>query len=372
MRSTAKTTSRALSPGSNQPDYGEIFGLKDLSSSSIDDRYINEFMSTAWVLETPVQPSYDGEISSSSERHINILTRMYLYFCAANPSAELSAELDMADILSLPGIEALDLPTTRSDSPQVSSSRSGISASPRLSAVDTIFGVELLGTPATNMESLHNNANIPWTLDSVTTPTTWEPLALAPRGSTEPESSSDCGCLLRSMTFLERLAARSGSREYRIDLLLSHLRSAIETFATFIACKPCTTSVEQNMLLVMAVRQISLTCTTAANCYKAMHRDQNSNNVDPSLQQKPDTDDTDCVDILVSSYRVNRQEKLYVLESLITVQIQDFQHELDEFKKRYLDQHNQCQAKILSEAESQIRKALENISSTTNRKRNRI
>lgn len=184
---------------------------------------------------------------------------------------------------------------------------------------------------------------------------TSEPLSLEPWGKTRTESNSCC-CLLSSVSFLERLASRSASRETRIDLLLADVRNSIETLAIFMACEKCATRVEQNTLLAMAARQISVTCGKMANYYKAMRLcgldDTNSS------QQKLELDaSAGSVDISVSTYRANRREGLHLLESLVTLQIVEFQQHINTIKSRYRHRPNQGQAEALIEAENHIKSA---------------
>jgi hypothetical protein len=190
---------------------------------------------------------------------------------------------------------------------------------------------------------------------------TSEPLSPEPGGKTRTESDSCC-CLLSSISFLERLVSRSASRENRIDLLLADVRNSIETFTIFMACERCAARVEQNLLLAMAARQISVICGKTANCYKAMHLcglgDTNSS------QQKSELDaSAGPVDISVSTYRVTRRERLHLLKALVTLQIVELQQHISTIKSRHRNQPNQGQAEALIEAENHIKLAQVAISS---------
>lgn len=118
------------------------------------------------------------------------------------------------------------------------------------------------------------------------------------------------------------------------------------------------------MLLAMAARQISVICGKTANCYKAMHQcglgDTNSSQQKPELYAS-----TGPVDISVSTYCVNRRERLYLLESLVTLQIVEFQQHLNKIKSRYRNRSNQGQTEVLIEAENNIKLAQVAISSVT-------
>lgn len=191
---------------------------------------------------------------------------------------------------------------------------------------------------------------------------TLEPPSLEPRGKARTEFDS-CSCLLSSISFLERLVSRSASNEKRIDLLLAEVRNSIETLAVFMACEKCAVRVEQNMLLAMVARQISVIFEKTANCYKDMHMCGLSDKT-PS-QQKPELNISaiSSVDISVSTYRVNRRERLHLLKSLVTLQIVEFQHQINTIKSRYRNRSNQGQVEALIEAENHIKLAQAAISS---------
>lgn len=179
-----------------------------------------------------------------------------------------------------------------------------------------------------------------------------EPPSIEPGGGgaeTRTESDS-CSCLLSSISFIERLASRSASRENRIDLIFADVRNSIETLAVFMACERYAVRAELNMVLAMAARQISIICGKLANCYKAMHLrglGGDTNNKNSSHQQKPEHDASSTagpVDISVSTYRVDRREGLHLLKSLATFQIIEFQQHIDTIKSRYRHQPNKGQA----------------------------
>lgn len=190
---------------------------------------------------------------------------------------------------------------------------------------------------------------------------TSESLCLKPWGKASAESDS-CGCLLSSISFLERLTSRSASRENRIDRLLADVRNSMETLAIFMACELCAARVEQNMLLAMAARQLSVICKKTANCYKALRLcglgDTNSS------RQKPELDvSAGPIDISVSTYRVSQREGLHLLESLVTLHIVELQQHINTIKSRYRNQPNQGQAEAVIEAENNTKLAQVAISS---------
>jgi len=190
---------------------------------------------------------------------------------------------------------------------------------------------------------------------------TTESLCLKPWGTASAEPDS-CGCLLSSISFLERLTSRSASRENRIDRLLADVRNSMETLAIFMACELCAARVEQNMLLAMAARQLSIICRKTANCYKALRLCGLGDTNSP--RQKPELDvSAGPIDISVSTYRVSQREGLHLLESLVTLQIVELQQHINTIKSRYRNQPNQGQAEAVIEAENNTKLAQVAISS---------
>lgn len=185
---------------------------------------------------------------------------------------------------------------------------------------------------------------------------TLDALFLEPRDKLRAEFDSCC-CLLSSISFLERLVSRAASSEKRIDLLLGEVRNSIETLAVFMACERCAVRVEQNMLLAMVARQISVIFGKTANCYMDMHmcgvRDKNSS------QQKSGVDISaiNSVDISVSTYRVSQRERLHLLKSLVTLQIVEFQQQINTIKSRYRNRSCGGHVEALVEAENHIKLA---------------
>ena len=195
---------------------------------------------------------------------------------------------------------------------------------------------------------------------------TLESLSLEPWSKMGTDSSS-CRCLLSTIIFLERLVSKSASHETRIDLLLADVRKAIETLATFVSCERCAARVEQCMLLAMAARQLSIICGKTADCYRAMHLlefgeldsdDLNLSRLSPKFDAS-----TDTVDISVSTYRVNRRERLHLLKSLVALQIAECQQHINKIKSRNRNWSDQGQAEALIEAENHIKSARVTISS---------
>ncbi|KAL9031075.1 MAG: hypothetical protein Q9196_000865 [Gyalolechia fulgens] len=237
--------------------------------------------------------------------------------------------------------------------PELSSPRTSSPALPSLVATDS-------ADDSGSWEGPHKaHGEIPWTTKPDghdTIGSTSDPLSLEPWGKTRRKSDS-CRCLLDSISFLERMACRSASRENRIDLLLAEVRNCLETLAILLACERCAARVEYNTLLAMAARHISVICGKMANCYKAMCFCGPGDTTESS-QQKPELyTPAGPVDISVSTYRVNRRERLHLLESLVTLQIIEFQQGLNTIKTRHRDRPNQGQAEALIEAENHVRLA---------------
>ncbi|KAM5506988.1 hypothetical protein McanMca71_001893 [Microsporum canis] len=168
-------------------------------------------------------------------------------------------------------------------------------------------------------------------------------------------ADGDGCCLLSSISFLNRLVSRSASCENRIDLLLADVRSSIETLATFMLCERCASRVEHDMLIAMTARQISVICGMMANCYRTMYlRAVDSN----TLSSEPEVDvAAGAVDVFVSTYRVNLRERLHLLESLVSLQLVEFQQHIDTIKTRHRSRPDQGQAETLIEAEDHIKLA---------------
>lgn len=188
-----------------------------------------------------------------------------------------------------------------------------------------------------------------------------EPLSLE-RQEKSSANPNSCSCLLSSISFLDKLASRSNSSENRIDLLLANLRNSLETLAIFVACGRCETRVEQNMLLSMAARQISVICEKTARCYKSLHQ-RHGNDTNLSRQRHELNGSVVPVDISVSTYRVNQREMLHMLGNLVTLQIVEFQQHINTIKGRFRNEPNQGQAEALVEAENYIKSAQFTISS---------
>ena len=175
---------------------------------------------------------------------------------------------------------------------------------------------------------------------------------LAQESWSKPAGDSDsCCCLLSSISFLEKLVSKSSSCGNRIDLFLAEFRSALETLAVFIACQKCEGRVEQNKLLAMATRQISIICEKVAICCKTLHNSSCSD-------KKPTQSESQPVDIFVSKYRVNNRERMHLIKSLVGLQISEFQNHLSTIKSRYRNRLNQGQQpQALIEAEANIKSA---------------
>lgn len=212
-------------------------------------------------------------------------------------------------------------------------------------------------------EAYTTHSDISWAVNVDEHETTSKPerLSAEPRNKprTDPES---CSCLLSSISFLERLVSKSASRENRIDLLFADVRNSMETLAIFIACERCATQIEQNMLLAMALRQISVICGKTADCYRSMRTCGLDDAKSP--KQKSELDDSaSSIDIAVLTYSVSKREMLHMLESLVTFQIMELQQHINTVKNRYRNQPNLGQAEALVEAENHIRLAQVAISS---------
>jgi hypothetical protein len=181
-------------------------------------------------------------------------------------------------------------------------------------------------------------------------------MSLEPLGKVQTGSDS-CSCQARSISLLERLVSKAASRENRIDVLLADVRNSIATLAIFMACTRCASRDEQNMLLAMAARQISIICAQMANCFKSL---QQSGAEAPQTQADLDAS-IGPVDIFVSTYRVSRRERLHMLKSLVTLQTIELQQHLDAIKARC----GPAGQVFVTEAEKQVTTAQTAIRSTS-------
>lgn len=236
------------------------------------------------------------------------------------------------------------------------------------SAVDLDFREEIDPTYGGEMAWALNANKYDTTESSILSETP----SIEPIGSgakTRTEFDNNCTCLISSISFLERLASRSPTRENRIDLILADVRNSIDTLAIFTSCEGCAARAELNMLLAMAARQISIICGKLATCYEDMHlRDlvATTNNNNSAYQHKPDRDASSTngpIDIAVLTYRLDQREGLHLLGSLATFQITEFQQHIKTLKSRYRLWPNQRQAGALIEAENHLRLAQITISS---------
>lgn len=179
--------------------------------------------------------------------------------------------------------------------------------------------------------------------------------------------SGSCCCLLRAISFLEKLISRSNSRSKSISVLLTDVRTSVDRLAVFIKCERCTSRVEQNAVFAMVVRQISFICGKTAAYYKDMEQNSSADTDQTSaISQKSELEFSSTLsasplDIFVSTYRVNTREKLHLLRSLVTLQIAEIQQHINTIRTRCLKQPDQDQAKILIEAESHIKLARANM-----------
>ncbi|KAI5460990.1 hypothetical protein BGZ63DRAFT_464970 [Mariannaea sp. PMI_226] len=359
-KSKRKSSSRMTSDGaeqsaarSNQAKHAEDFVLDDLHDKLCDDSVTEESPLPHGMIFTPMQHSSDGGSSSSS---------------SDNPTS--ASDLTTNDSSYSPGSHtfAVASPDQFPDLLKTDAFLSSLfSPSAMDSAIDMNFWDGIHPTHGGEMTWEMNASEDSTRLGSILS----EPPSIESVGGgakTGAESNS-CSCLLSSISFLERLASRSASRENRIDLILADVRNSIETLAIFMACEKCAVRGELNMVLAMAARQIGNICGKLAKCYKAMHLrglsgDTISNN--SSYQQKPELDVSSTagpVDISVSTYRVDRRESLYLLKSLANFQIIEVQQHINTIKSRYRRQSNQGQVGALIEAENYIKLAQVTINS---------
>ncbi|CRG84254.1 hypothetical protein PISL3812_01563 [Talaromyces islandicus] len=285
----------------NHGKYGEDMAPNASYDNMFGNSHIDKSFFPPWMMDAPMQQGFGGGSSSSSRSAPAStvgLTRSESSFSAGDDSATSAATPD----------QLLEL----------SAADTSLTSLLDLSATDSAGDLKSWGKES-------ETAQVDATFDGHgSVGSTLKPLSLEPRGEMHTEFDSCC-CLLSSISFLERLVFRSASRENRIDLLLAEVRNSIETLAICMACERCAARAEQNMLLAMVARQISVIFRKTAECYKDMHLCSHG---DTSIsQQEPALDASSIgnVDISVPTYRVNRRERLHLLRSLITLQIVEFQ-----------------------------------------------
>ncbi|KAL8919471.1 MAG: hypothetical protein Q9208_006756 [Pyrenodesmia sp. 3 TL-2023] len=318
-----------------QVDYGEELAFDDLHDNTFDDSRIDESLFGPWIMDSPMQHSTDGGSSSSAKG--DLTTR----------ESSVPANSRSTTVAPLGHLPQLSAPNTSSTSPLSPAATGNADDLGSWEGPHRMHGEIPRGMKPDRHDTIGSTS---------------DPLSLDPWGKTRRESDS-CRCLLNSISFLERMASRSASRENRIDLLLAEVRNCLETLAILMACERCAARVEHNTLLAMAARQISVICGKMANSYKAMYLCGLGDTTKPSQQTPELYTPAGLVDVTVSTYRVNRRERLHLLESLVTLQIVEFQQHLSTIKTRHCNRPNQGQAEALIEAENHLKVAKIAISS---------
>ncbi|PKY03433.1 hypothetical protein P168DRAFT_319960 [Aspergillus campestris IBT 28561] len=122
--------------------------------------------------------------------------------------------------------------------------------------------------------------------------------------------------------------------DFRPDAMASARTFSAPRLELAEAYEQCVTCSEQNMLLAMAARQIGDLCGKTADCYTSLHQ-RGHGEPDASPAKPRRSHSADLVDISVSTCRVNRRERLYLLGSLVTLQTFEFQRSIDTIKSRH-------------------------------------
>ncbi|KAI1734278.1 hypothetical protein F4680DRAFT_438870 [Xylaria scruposa] len=320
----------------------EKLSLDDLHNITFDnDTCLDESLFEPWILNNGLDGGSASRSSISTEASPFDFTTREVAFSLQSSSAT----------MALPELSTIDTPLTSSSDP---------------SPTDGVG--ELEPWPETGMAP---DSDVSWAISTdghSTADPSLEALPLEPRDKMRPRSSS-CRCLLSSISFLERLVSGAASCESRMDRLLGHVREAIETLAKFMACERCVAQVELNIVLAMAARQISVICGKVANGYKAMHMTTSAGDKSSprGSQQRSEHEGSGspAIEISVSTYRVNQRERLYLLKSLVTLQIAELQQHINTMAWRYRNRPNPGQAGALREAKNQIKLAQMAISSNS-------
>ncbi|KAI1261169.1 hypothetical protein F5Y18DRAFT_431473 [Xylariaceae sp. FL1019] len=297
-----------------------------------DDSYISESLFEPWMMSTA--PQYDLYCGSTSPGS------------SLDASPSNSAAKDMAFLL----------PRSRS-----------ITTLPELSTIDTHFtsSRNLIPTEATVDLDFSEDACMTSASDT-SRATSAEGQRMAGRTKSQqlniygkmPQNSESCQCLLSSISFLERLVAKEGASEGRFDRLLRDIRQAMESLAKFMACEKCVGQAELSIVLAMAARQMAVICAKMANSYKALHAMLGTDGKDragePQQRNGHGGPENPVLEIMVSTYRVNQREGLYMLKSLVTLQITELEQHINTMAVRYSNQLGHGQTGALHEAKSQI------------------
>ncbi|EFR00804.1 hypothetical protein MGYG_03809 [Nannizzia gypsea CBS 118893] len=318
----------------DQAKYSEELVVDDFDDTTFADSSFDESLFAPWIMDTAMQ----SNINASSESNTNKNSTSTVDTTVDIATNESSLSPKSCNATAVSPIQLLDLSTAEISMTSLlrPSTAGGTDSFESLEGSHTTYG------------------DVAWTINgdgNSTAGSTPGPLLLDPCGKAHTKSDGCC-CLLNSISFLERLTSRSTSHENRIDLLLADVRNSIETLATFISCERCAVRVEQDILLAMAARQISIICGKTANCYKTMRLCALGKNASVG-----------AVDISVSTYRVNQHEKLHLLGSLVALQILECQQHINTIKARYRDRPSKGHAEALIEAENHIKLARVTISS---------
>lgn len=168
-----------------------------------------------------------------------------------------------------------------------------------------------------------------------------------------------CQCLSRAVTFLERLVSRSTADDNQIESLLAELRNHMETLSSLIGCRLCGDRAESNMLLAMAARQMGMLCNKTAKCYQNVRTQANRRSSSPSDGAESTTT---SIEITVGTYTANQREGIYLLRTLVALQIEEFGVHIGAIKARYRTSINPGQVEVLREVEGHIKIARQIIS----------
>lgn len=167
-----------------------------------------------------------------------------------------------------------------------------------------------------------------------------------------------CQCLSRAVTFLERLVSRSTADDHQIESLLAELRNHMERLSSLISCKLCGERAESNMLLAMAARQMGMLCHKTAKSYQNL-RTQASRRPSSS---RDGLESTTPVAITVGTYEASQREGIYLLRTLVALQIEEFGVHIGAIKARHRAGVNRGQIEVLREVEGHIKLARQIIS----------
>ncbi|KAI9151329.1 hypothetical protein HJFPF1_08531 [Paramyrothecium foliicola] len=182
----------------------------------------------------------------------------------------------------------------------------------------------------------------------------------------------DCRCLHLSAHLLHDLGSKTATTEpTAMDRLLSFFRGSLKRCSKILACDQCVSRTENNMLLAMAARYMSVLCDQIVACYtrrqteKPVIHDHWSSVPANDRWQSDSSEDIDMSgdlkseeghDMWFSTYRIESdQEQTHVLTTLIKIQLTEYALVLEKLRARAGTHSGQLT--LVTDAEKRYQKA---------------